>query len=82
MNPQMDIMPSSWADLGLYSINFGGLGLPGFVRRPRLSEIMSLAYLMPRTREGDWDLAISLMTEDVEALERDEVFGGLVERIG
>ena len=83
MNPDIDIMPSSWADLGLYAVDFGlGLGLPDFVRRPKLAEIMSLAYLMPRTREGDWDLCISLMEQDVAALGEDKVFTDLVEKIG
>ena len=83
MNPELDIMPSSWADLGLYTQSFGpDLGVPGFVRRPILAEVLGLTYLMPRTREGDWDLCTSLTEEDVKGLEGDRVFSTLVEKIG
>ena len=82
-NPDIDLMVSSWADLGLYASNFGAeLGQPEFVRRPKLAEIASLAYIMPRTRDGHWDICVSLMEDDVKALDEDTIFTTLVEKIG
>ncbi len=75
MNPETDIMLSSWAELGTYQCDFGPLlGKPGFVRRPLLTECQSLGYFMPRTDEGDIALEISLAPEDAKALVEDAVW--------
>lgn len=54
-------MLTSFVPQRLYETSFGDiLGKPDFVRRPKLPDAVSLGYLMPRRREGDIDLIISL----------------------
>lgn len=78
-----DIMISSWAGLGLATCDFGPeLGTPDFVRRPRLTAVPDLAYIMPVSAEGDYDLCVSLTRANFESLKRDEVWNKYAELIG
>jgi trichothecene 3-O-acetyltransferase len=79
----LDILTSSFADLGLQRCEFGPLlGKALFARRPLLDEAESISYLMPKTIDGDIDLVISLRFDDIEALKKDPVWTRHVEFIG
>ncbi|KFX98989.1 hypothetical protein V495_07598 [Pseudogymnoascus sp. VKM F-4514 (FW-929)] len=83
MNMETDIMLSSWVSQKLYDTDFGdSLGKPDFVRRPKLPDAPSLAYMMPLTRDGDIDLVISLSDQDYEALRADAKWEEFVECLG
>ena len=71
MNPETDLLFTSFAAQQLYSESFGALGMPDFVRRPRLPDGTGLCYLMPKTREGDIDVIIGLSDEEFEGLKGD-----------
>ena len=81
--PGKDVLISSWAQMSLAHCDFGPLlGTPDFIRRPRLVEVPDLAYVMPRTKKGDLDLAASLRNVDVQGLQEDEVWNSYVQLIG
>lgn len=71
-----DLMLSSFAGLGLNEIDFGDAlgGKPLFTKRPRFAPIEGLLYFMPRTADGDVDIAACLRSEDIETLKKDEEF--------
>ncbi|EFW16800.1 hypothetical protein D8B26_001240 [Coccidioides posadasii str. Silveira] len=78
-----DIMLSSWAKLDCYELDFNlGLGKPEVVRRPGFVPVESLIYFMPRARDGEIAVAISLRDEDLEALKVDAEFGKYAKYIG
>ncbi|KFY42219.1 hypothetical protein V494_02518 [Pseudogymnoascus sp. VKM F-4513 (FW-928)] len=80
---ETDIMVTSWVAQKLYHAAFGdALGKPDFVRRPKLPDALSLAYMMPLTRDGDVDLVISLSDQDFEALRKDAKWEEFVEYLG
>jgi hypothetical protein len=82
-NPDTDLMVSSWAELRLYQSSFGPLlGKPEFIRRPLLTELESLVYLMPRTDDGGIAVAMSMREDDAKALMEDEVWQYYTEMIG
>ncbi|OBT73287.1 hypothetical protein VF21_08447 [Pseudogymnoascus sp. 05NY08] len=83
MKAETDIMLTSWVSQKLYDTNFGdALGKPDFIRRPKLPDALSLAYMMPLTRDGDVDLIISLSDQDHEALRKDAQWEEFVEYLG
>lgn len=71
-----DLMLSSFAGLGLNEIDFGDVlgGKPLFTKRPRFAPIEGLFYFMPRTANGDVDVALCLRSDDIETLRNDEEF--------
>ncbi|KMU81567.1 trichothecene 3-O-acetyltransferase [Coccidioides immitis RMSCC 3703] len=78
-----DIMLSSWAELDCYELDFNlGLGKPEVVRRPGFVPVESLIYFMPRARDGEIAVAISLRDEDLEALKVGAEFGKYAKYIG
>ncbi|KAK1975187.1 trichothecene 3-O-acetyltransferase [Colletotrichum cereale] len=78
-----DMMLSSWAKLDLYEQDFGlGLGKPESVRRPQFTPVESLAYLLPKSREGSIALAICLRNEDMNKINEDEEWVKFAKYIG
>ena len=75
-------MISSWAHQRTENLQFGPLGLPDFVRRQKFAPLESLSYLMPRTREGDVDLAACFREEDLAMLASDKTWTEVTEYIG
>lgn len=71
-----DLMLSSFAGLGLNQIDFGHVlgGKPLFSKRPRFALIEGLLYFMPRTADGDVDVACCLRSDDIETLRNDAEF--------
>ncbi|KAL1597196.1 hypothetical protein SLS60_008778 [Paraconiothyrium brasiliense] len=77
--PAMDIKMSSWAKEDCYNFDFGGaLGKPEAVRRPNFEGWEGLAYLMPKSRDGEIAVAVCLRDEDLRILQADEEFGRFV----
>lgn len=78
-----NIKMSSWAKEDCYNFDFGGLlGKPEAVRRPRFDAWEGLAYMMPRTLDGEIVVALCLRSDDLEALKTDEMFGKYAKYIG
>lgn len=77
-----DILMSSWAHQETQNLEFGVLSRPAFVRRQRFVPLESLCYLMPKTRDGDIDLAACLREEDIAMLAKDERWTTCTEYIG
>jgi hypothetical protein len=72
INPETDLMITSFVGQQLYSTSFGSLlGIPDFVRRPRLPDSKGLCYMLPLTREGDIVIEIGLSDEENEGLKND-----------
>ncbi|KAJ0119643.1 trichothecene 3-o-acetyltransferase [Diaporthe amygdali] len=71
-----DLMMSSFAGLGLNHLDFGDVlgGRPVFSKRPRFAPIEGLLYFMPKTIDGDVDVAVCLRVEDIQTLRNDEEF--------
>lgn len=83
MKSGLDMVNSSFVDLGLLHSEFEGvLGKALFARRPRLDDAEGVTYLMPKTIDGDVDVAASLRVEDVKKLRRDPEWMRFVEYIG
>jgi len=83
MNPEADLMITSFAAQKLYETSFGDLlGMPEFVRRPDLPDARGLFYLMPTTREGDIDLIACLTEEETQGLRKDKLWSEFTEFIG
>jgi len=83
MNPETDLMITSFAAQKLYETGFGEvLGKPEFVRRPDLPDGRGLFYLMPKTREGDIDLIACLTEEELQGLRKDKLWSDFAEFIG
>jgi hypothetical protein len=81
--PSRDFTVSSWAGLNLASLLFGPvLGSAAFVRRAIQADCEGLGYLMPTTRDGDVDLAISLTREDHDIIDQDPTWKQFAERLG
>lgn len=77
-----DLIASSWAELRLSTTAFGSLGMPDFVRRPNFDPFPSCIYITDKTKNGDYDVAISLASDDWTELEKDEVWNTYAEMIG
>lgn len=77
-----DFFLSSWAHQETENLDYGILGTPDFVRRPRFAPLESLCYLMPKSKEGDIDLGVCLRDEDFAMLAKDEEFMKYAEYIG
>lgn len=81
--PGLDVEFSSWAKLPLATLNFGPmLNTPAFVRRPRLTELRDVHFIMPFTKEGDLDLGICLGRADAKALASDRTWTEIAEYLG
>ena len=75
INPNTDLMISSWTNPTFYNMDFGlGLGKPEAVRRPRFVPVEGLAYFMPRALGEEIVLAICLKGEDMCRLRLDVEF--------
>ncbi|KAL3451564.1 transferase family-domain-containing protein [Aspergillus insuetus] len=78
----IDLTITSWADADLYGVEFGGgLGAPAFVRFPYM-EADGVAIIMPRKSRGSdgevLEVVVALRTDDMAALEEDEMWATLV----
>ena len=77
-----DIVVSSFAKFPIWG-DFGPLlGKPEFVRRPTLTPMDGLVYIMPRNPDGSLDVAISIRNDDMERMRMDEKWNYYTEFIG
>ena len=82
-NPDRDYCMSSWGKWPVYGNDFGkGLGKPEFVRRPRLTGMEGLGFVMPREVDGRLVVAVSLKEENMERLKGDKELTGYAEYLG
>ncbi|PYH93988.1 hypothetical protein BO71DRAFT_354145, partial [Aspergillus ellipticus CBS 707.79] len=69
-----DVTITSWADLGLYEMDFGGgIGKPGFVRLPCV-EADGVVVVLPRKRGAEregLEVVVMLRRDCMQGLERD-----------
>lgn len=79
-----DLMISSFSGLGLNQTDFGAVlgGSPLFSKRPRFTPLESLIYFMPKTSDGDVDVACCFRVEDIETLRNDPHFLRYAEYLG
>lgn len=83
LDPQRDIVLSSYANIRCCELQFGELlGMPNAARRPSMPVWPSLLYLMPKSKNGDIAVAVCLSPDDIEALRRDEVFMEFADYVG
>lgn len=81
-NPALDIGSSSMASAGVGSLQFGMLGEPELMRRPRLSPVPGCLYFYPPESRGDLPVLVCLSEQDLEAMKSDEEWGPCTEFIG
>ncbi|KXX79168.1 Trichothecene 3-O-acetyltransferase [Madurella mycetomatis] len=81
-DPDHDVGVSSLVHASVHGVEFGVLGKPMLVRRPRFGPLEGCVYLWTATGEGDVDVLLCLKGKDWEGLERDEEWGKYTEFIG
>ena len=81
-NPDTDIGLSSLVHTELHSAEFGILGKPELVRRPKFLSLESCIYFWSQTEAGDTDVLMCLNEADVQALKMDREWKEHVEYIG
>ncbi|KAK5053126.1 hypothetical protein LTR84_002100 [Exophiala bonariae] len=83
LDPQRDIVLSSYANIRCCELSFGPvLGRPDAARRPSMPPWPSLCYLMPKSRAGDIAVALCLSEVDIAALRSDKAFTEFAEYVG
>lgn len=83
LDPQRDIVLSSYANIRCCELSFGPLlEMPDAARRPRMPAWPSLLYLMPKSRAGDIAVAFCLSEDDIAKLRQDDTFMSYAEYIG
>ena len=83
IDPSKGLTLSSWSKLNSYSLDFGlGFGKPEAVRIPRFEPLEGPVYLLPKTRDGAIEVALSLKNEDLGILKTDKEFTKYVDWIG
>lgn len=81
-DPDRDVGVSSLLHASVHAVEFGPLGRPALVRRPRFGPLEGCIYLWTATGEGDVDVLLCLKGKDWEGLERDGEWGEYTEFIG
>lgn len=77
-----NVYVTSWASMPVGE-DFGELlGRPDAVRRPTFQATEGSVYLMPRDREGDWDLLLGSREGDLERIRGDGEWAGVARWIG
>ena len=80
-NRATDISSSSMATAALV-LKFGVLGEPVYIRRPNLPGVNGSLYFYPPEVSGDLNLLVCLNDYEMEALQKDELWGQSTEFIG
>lgn len=76
------MVSSSWAQLGAMQLVFGPLGKPVFARRAEKLPSPGGTYVMPKFDNGDVDLQVCFMNDELEGLKNDAEWSAYTEYIG
>lgn len=72
-DPSLDVGSSSGLAMK-WRNDFGLLGMPDFMNRPRFTPVPSTVYVMPPRHDGSVDVMISLRPEELSILKEDEMW--------
>lgn len=81
-NPDTWVNASSWAGVGAYGLDFGPLGKPAIIRRPKSKPVQGLLYFLPRLEQGDMDVLLCLKENEIQGLRSDPEWSRYGEYIG
>lgn len=82
-DPATDIGNSSMSQLDFTALDFGLLGRPTFLRRPNLTPVPGVMYVLPPEGEaGDLPVLLCLPDRDIDGLQADEEWGPNTEYVG
>lgn len=77
-DPGVDYGLISWANMGLYNLDFG-FGKPEFVRIPGDFVFSGSCRIMPRLSDGAQEIIMGLTKNEMRALEKDQLWNDWVE---
>ena len=83
-DPGRGLIMTSWADLGLYELEWGGgMGRPECVRIPKLptegGSVAGVGAIFPRLVDGGLEVILGLEVETMERLRAEESWGSFAE---
>lgn len=82
-DPSADVGNSSMSQLDFTALDFGLLGRPRFMRRPNLTPVPGVMYVLaPEGEAGDLPVLLCLPDRDIEGLQEDEEWGPSTEFVG
>jgi hypothetical protein len=81
-DPDTDVGVSSLVHASVSGVEFGSLGKPDWVRRPKFGPLEGCVYLWTETREGDVDVLMCLRDVEWDGLRADEEWVKYTEFIG
>lgn len=82
-DPSVDVGNSSMSQLDFTALDFGLLGRPRFMRRPNLTPVPGVMYVLaPEGEAGDLPVLLCLPDRDIEGLREDEEWGPSTEFVG
>ncbi|ROW11992.1 hypothetical protein VPNG_05258 [Cytospora leucostoma] len=82
-DPATDVGNSSMSQLDFTALEFGLLGRPTFLRRPNLTPVPGVMYVLPPEGEaGDLPVLLCLPEKDIDGLRADEEWGPSTEYVG
>lgn len=67
-NPDTWINASSWAGAATHRLDYGLLGKPAFVRRPKAKPVQGLLFFLPMMDDGDVDVLLCLNNWEIRGL--------------
>jgi hypothetical protein len=76
--PGIDYGLVSWANMGLYDLDFG-FGKPEFARVPGDKVFSDSCRILPRLNNGAQEIIMGLTEEEMKALEKDQLWSDWVE---
>lgn len=82
LNPDTDVVLSSYSNIQCCEFLFGTLGYPDAARRPSMPPWPSLLYLMPKSMNGDIAVAFCVSEDDMTRLRADAAFGEYATYVG
>jgi trichothecene 3-O-acetyltransferase len=72
-NPDLDVGSSSGLAMK-HQFDYGPLGTPDFMNRPRFTPLPSTLYIMPMLSDGGVDVMLSLKPEELSIIKEDTVW--------
>lgn len=75
--PDLDVGTSSGLAMQ-YRFDYGVLGVPDFMNRPKFTPLPSTIYIMPLAQDGDADVQLSLKPDEMRILKEDKIWNQYV----